>query len=238
MTLSKEVLLMNEIVVKKGKFDDALSKIEKASKKNKSLPELAHFAEKGGLFSLFPKNVTGAEMNGFTHQLQENLRILNEKINTLYKQFNDVYAAFESLDKEYIAGIVGAFNQAVEATKKAEDAQKEISKTVEQLQLTVEKMREFNKKVSLEFSRLDSANWKENALKHEQDLKDLDAKAENLTKMLDSYQSQCDSLKDELSTHIKEKARMTRNLRICWITSGVAVVTAVVVVLLAVLHVI
>ncbi len=229
---------MNEIVVKKGKFDDALSKIEKASKKNKSLPELVAFEEKGGLFSLFPKNVTGAEMNRFTQQLQEDLRILNERINTLYKQFNDVYAAFESLDKEYIAGIVGAFNQAVEATKKAEDAQKEISKTVEQLQLTVEKMREFNKKVSLEFSRLDSANWKENALKHEQDLKDLDAKAENLTEMLDSYRSQYDFLKNELSTHIKEKMRMTRNLRICWITSGVAVVTAVVVVLLAVFHVI
>ena len=179
---------MDEIVVKKRKFDDALAKIKKASEENKNLPELAHFEEKGGLLSLFPKNVTGAQMNEFTSQLQANLIVLNEKVNNAYKQFNDVYAAFESLDKEYIAGIISAFNQAVEATKKAEDAQKEINKTVEQLQLTIEKMREFNKMVSLEFSRLDYSNWKENTLKYEHELKDLATKAESITEMLDYSQ--------------------------------------------------
>lgn len=238
MTSIKDGIGMDEIVVKKRKFDDALAKIKKASEENKNLPELAHFEEKGGLLSLFPKNVTGAQMNEFTSQLQANLIVLNEKVNNAYKQFNDVYAAFESLDKEYIAGIISAFNQAVEATKKAEDAQKEINKTVEQLQLTIEKMREFNKIVSLEFSKLDSTNWKENTLKYEHELKDLDTKAESITEILDSYKSQYNFLKNDLSSHMKEKARMTRNLKICWITTGVALVTTIVVVLLAVFHVI
>ena len=238
MTSNKEDFIMNEIVIKKGKFDDALEKIEKTAKKNKSLPQLAHFEEKDFLFSLFPTIVTGAKMNEFTSQLQKELIILNDKINNSYKQFNDVYAAFESLDKEYISGIVGAFNQAVEATKKADDAQKEINKTVEQLKLTVEKMREFNKKVSLEFSRLDSTNWKEDALKYEQELKDLDHKADSITKTLASYKSQYDSLRNELERYMEEKKKNTRYLRACCITTGITLFAMIIVVLLAVFNVI
>lgn len=81
------------------------------------------------MFSLFPKNVTGAQMNEFTSQLQENLIILNDKVNNAYKQFNDVYAAFESLNKEkYITGIVGAFNQADEATKRQKMLKKKLTR--------------------------------------------------------------------------------------------------------------
>lgn len=75
-------------------------------------------------------------------------------------------------------------------------------------------------------------------LKYEQELNDLDTKAELITEMLDSYRSQYNFLKNELSTHMKEKEKMTRNLRICWITTGVAVVTTIIVVLLAVFYVI
>ena len=94
---------MQEIVVKKDKFKNALAKIEKDSKKNRNLTELDKFDENSGLFGLFPKKITGQEMNEFTAHLQDNLLKMNEKINAFYKQFSDIYVAFETLDKEYIA---------------------------------------------------------------------------------------------------------------------------------------
>lgn len=232
MILIKEIDQMNEIVVKKSNFDKALAKIEKASKDNKQVTELQRFEEKGGLFSLFPKKVTGQEMNEFSSQLQSNLINLNDKINKAYKQFIDVYNALESLDKEYISGIVGAFNEAIEARKRADDAQADINKTVEQLQIAVDKMREFNKKASLEFSRLDSENWRENALKYEKELKELDEKTYQIIELLDSYKSQYLDLKTQLENYKKEKRRNTLSLKICWITTGSLAVTTITLILL------
>lgn len=229
---------MEELVVKKGKFDDALAKIESESKKNENLPELVRFEEKGGLFSLFPKSVTGAKMNEFTAQLQQNIIIINNKINNAYKQFNDVYAAFESLDKEYISGIIGAFNQAVEASKKAEDAQKEVNQTVELLQKHVEKMRSFNKAVGLELQKLDSPNWKENILRQGQEPVEPDSKTESVTATLESCESQNNPSTSELNNLREEMTRIKRYLMLCWIATGIAFIVMILLILLAVFNVI
>ena len=229
---------MQEIVAKKDKFKKALAKIDKDAKENKSLPGLTKFEEKTGLFNLFPKKVTGEEMNAFTAKLQDNLLRINEKINAFYAQFSDVYTAFETLDKEYIEGIVGAFNQAIEATKKADDAQKDINKTVEILEKTVEKIKEFNTKVSFELSRIDEDNWRENALKHKNELDGIDAKTEEIAQMLNSYKDQYDDLNRQLNSYKKEKAKYSRLLIAVCITTGISVLTCIVLIVLIFLKVI
>ena len=225
---------MKEIVVKKDKFKNALAKIDKDAQKNKNLPGLTKFEEKGGLFNLFPKKVTGEEMNAFTVKLQDNLLKMNEKINAFYQQFSDVYTAFETLDKEYIEGIVGAFNQAIEATKKADDAQKDINNTVEILEKTVEKIKEFNTKVSYELSIIDADNWRENALKHKAELDSIDSKTDEIVQLLNSYKEQYDDLNRQLDSYKKEKKRNSRLLLAVCIISGVSVITCIVLILLVV----
>ena len=78
------------------------------TKDNKQVTELQRFEEKGGLFSLFPKKVTGQEMNEFSSQLQSNLINLNNKINKTYKQFVDVYNALGPglLESSYEAALI------------------------------------------------------------------------------------------------------------------------------------
>lgn len=225
---------MEEIVVKKDKFKNALAKIEKDSKKNRNINELEKFDESGGLFGLFPKKITGQEMNAFSARLQDNLLKMNNKINAFYKQFLDVYTAFETLDKEYISGIVGAFNQAVEATKKADDAQKDVNKAVVILQETVENIKEFNNKVSYELSRLDSENWRENALKHKQELEALDSKAEDIIQTIAQYKDQYDDLKIQIDSYKKEKRKSGRLFIALAITTGLSILTAIILVLLVV----
>ena len=223
---------MKEIVVKKDKFKNALARIDKDARANKNLPGLTTFEERSGLFNLFPKKVTGEEMNAFTAKLQDNLLKMNEKINAFYKQFSDVYTAFETLDKEYIEGIVGAFNQAIEATKKADDAQKDVNKTVEVLEKTVEKIKEFNTKVSYELSRIDADNWRENALKYKDELDNIDTKAEEMVLMLTSYREQYDDLKEQLDSYKKEKKKYSRLFAAICVTTGISVITCVVLILL------
>lgn len=211
---------MNELVVKKTNFDESLKKLDKLSKENKSLPEFQKFQEKSGPFELFDSRVKGSDMNQFAGQVQETFIVMNDKINMFYKQFVEIYNAFDSLDKEYISGIVAAFNQAIDATKKAEDAQKEINKTVELLKVAVDKMKEFNTKVSYELNRIDGENWKENALKHQKELEHLDKNAEYIIESINAYEESHNRLLKHLASYENEKKLYRRNLMICWIASG------------------
>ena len=215
---------MNEVVVVKRKFEEALIKIEESSKENMTLPELLRFQEKGGLFSLFNKNVTGTEMNNFASKVQENLIVLNTKTNRIFNQFTDVYNAFETLDKEYISGIVGAFNQAMEATKKAEEAQKEINETVELLSITVGKIKEFNDKVSFELSRLGAEDWRDKALKHKEQLEQLDNKATEIISTIDSYRDKHNELIEQLDGYKKEKNKNSKMIKFYEITTLICVI--------------
>lgn len=211
---------MNELVVKKQNFEKHVAKLDNLSKQNRQLPELQVFQERTGPFNWFAKKVTGEEMNAFGAQIQDNFIMLNEKTNQFYKQFIEIYNAFETLDKEYIAGIVGAFNQAIDATKKAEAAQKDIENTLSLLQKAVENMTDFNKKVSSELSIIDCDNWKENAIKHQRELDEVDAKAEYIIKTVNGYKDAHDQLIYELTNNIKIKKKYNRNLIICWSFSG------------------
>ena len=233
MTLSGEDLLMKELVVKKANFEKSIKAMKKLSNQNKELPELKRFEEKSWIFK---KKVTGEEMNVFAGQVQENLINLNQKTNVFYKQFVEVYDAFESLDKEYIAGIVGAFEQAIEATKKAEDAQKDINATVDLLKITVERIKEFNSKVSSELSIIDSDNWKENALKHQKELDEIDAKADEIIKTINEYKNSHQELMNELSLYRKEVKKYKTNLIISWVVSGLSLIAIIVFIVLFVFY--
>ena len=192
---------MDEIVVKKDKFEKSLKELEKLNN-NQTTLQLPKFQEKSfGIF--FPKKVTGAEMNDYTNHIQEALINLNNRTNELYKQFIGVYHTIENLDKEYISGIVGSFNQAIEGTRKAEAAQTDVNKTVSYLEKAVKKMVEFNKKVSNELSIIDSENWCENALKREKELKELDENAEQILNLLEVYKKQYNEMNEFLENNIK-----------------------------------
>ena len=226
--------MMEKLVVKNQNFENSIKELDKLSKKDSKLCDLPEFQEKGRLLRFVNAKVTGADMNIFTEQLQQNLMILNSRINTSYQQFVEVYHAFEALDKEYIAGIVGAFNQAVEATKKAEDAQRDINNTVEALQKAVTKMGEFNLKVSEELTLIDAVNWREKAIQHKIYLDGLDQKLDGIVQTVDEYKASHEELKltiadfkstleqtkSALEDHVNEKRRIRKNIKILWIALG------------------
>ena len=92
--------------------------------------ELQSFETSGGLFGWFDHNITGKEMNEFTKKLQSLLIEMKEKDVEIVNEFNNVYGAFETLDKEYIKGILTAVKAAETASMQAKEAQKRNEETL------------------------------------------------------------------------------------------------------------
>ena len=100
--------------------------------------------------------------------LQSTLIDINKTIRSLFDIADEVYKALESLDKEYIQGIVVAVksaetasdqakvasSQALDASKKATQAQADIKETIEALRVTVNRLKEFKEQATAELSSI------------------------------------------------------------------------------------
>ncbi len=229
---------MNEIVPKKDKFEKQLREIERLQSEGDTPINLKNFKTQTGLLNLFQKKITGAEMNEYSVYLGETLNEFNKKINKFYLQFKGVYGALESLDKEYLAGIVAAYNEAVQAFKKAEKAQADVDNTVDCLKCTVDKINKFNNKVSWELDRIDP-NWKTEAIKHQKEIEEIDTKAILIIQTIENYKQdhanlmqKLDDCQKEFEKYKNEKKRTNKILLSCGIITGVAVIAMAVLVLL------
>ena len=177
----------NIIHIDKPNFDLAKTKIGQSLSKVPKSVQLEKFREKGTILSFTNHNVTGSEINqNLVAPLQKLLIDQNDNIKTIFRTLNDVYQAFESLDNEYIHGILSAVKsaelasnqaksaglkaekasvQALDAVNKANKTQEDIKKTILALQKTVEILKEFKDKVTNDLSKLSSLSSQISSLK-------------------------------------------------------------------------
>ena len=177
--------MANEIV-KPHKFEVSKNKIHSLSTSVSNV-SLQKFPTEGSIFPWNDHNITGDEANTLlVSPLQSALISQNTSIRSLFNIADEVYNALESLDKEYIQGIIAAVksaeiasdqakaastkantasNQALEASRKALDAstkattaQADIKRTIEALQTTVKILKEFKEKVTKDLSSIASLN--------------------------------------------------------------------------------
>ena len=113
----------NIIHIDKPNFDLAKKKIGTSLTKVPKTVQLEKFREKGTILSFTNHNVTGSEINqNLVAPLQKLLIDQNDNIKTIFRTLNDVYQAFESLDNEYIHGILSAVKSAELASNQAKSA--------------------------------------------------------------------------------------------------------------------
>ena len=233
---------MNELKIidntGRNKFDEALNSLNELQVTIKRTHRFNVLEERGGLFGWFEKKVSAEQMNDFSEKVQNYFNDENKKINACYKQLVKVYEVFETLDREYIAGIVGAFNQAIEATNKVQTAQQDIKKTIDDLVKMRDKFGEFITKANAEFSRIDPDNWKENAMTYQKEIKTLGDKAEAIFTQIYTYQERHEELLKELNEYKKERERNTKALKACCIVTGVLGLITVTLILLIVFGII
>ena len=138
---------MDEIIVRKRNFIDAKNEIKRVADNLPTEMSFQEFEKEGGLFGLFDHKVTGRDLNVFVEKLQEYLIQFNDVNRNFIVMFNQVYKAFESLDKEYIQSILIAIKSAEKANERAVNAQEDIKRTIEALKITIRKLSEFEEEV-------------------------------------------------------------------------------------------
>ena len=155
-----EIQLFTNNEITRHNFDKYKEDLKRFSEKQNNdfyIPRV----ETSSLF-VFNHNVTGKELNNVTRTIGEHLIELNKSQTDLIKEFRVIYDAFESLDKEYISGILTslhaaqlAFNENIHTVDelkktqvKLEKAQKDIQSTIDVQKRIINGLSDFNKKLN------------------------------------------------------------------------------------------
>lgn len=187
--------------IKRQNFEIAKNKIQTLAHNVPSTVSLKRFPTEGTIFSWNNHNITGDEANRLlVSPLQSTLIAQNDNIRSLFNIADEVYKALESLDKEYIAGIITsiesakvasnqaktASQEALKASKKADNAQADIKETIEGLKKTVQNLKEFKGMVTGKLDSIEKFNQKtERICKDIADLQQYHSKLESFKHLVD-----------------------------------------------------
>ncbi len=128
------------LVIKEHDFHKAISSLKQYVTKSNEELSLLHVPTFGGLFGLGDHKVTGSELNTVTSQVQNNLIDINELTRDLVGEFRHVYEAFESLDRDYIAGILSSIESAKEVSADEKKDRKRIDENVKRINVNTKQI--------------------------------------------------------------------------------------------------
>lgn len=158
-------------IIKPKKFEIAKNNIQEIAKTLSSTNTIESFRTEGTIISWNEHNITGSEANkNLILPLNKILIEYNNLFVSLINIANEQYAVLDSLDNEYITGIISAVYSAEEASKQAKTASRQaldasgkatmaqdnIKKTINALTETVKVLKTFKVKVSEDVSNLNN----------------------------------------------------------------------------------
>lgn len=189
------IFSMGELIVQKHNFEASLQKLHSLSQHIPNDCTLAKVEEDGGFLGLGDHKVTGKELNSLTGRIQNKLISINGTLRNFYKEFNAVYETLDTLDKEYIAGILMSVSNSQKASDEALAAHKDISKTINALERTVISLKEFKHNISTDISaictKLDLVPGTFNGCVH---LKDIDTIWSDVKNLQSSAEKSCNNI--------------------------------------------
>ena len=243
-TIEKEIIDDSDNIIfgyriNKHNFEESYSSIV-TLKLDASIPELQGFTEKDWIF---PHNITGEEINVFVKDVQENLKRINERTTKTIREIENVYKVFETLDQDYLNGIVLSIKAAEKAVKDAEKAQGDIDETIETLQMTVVTLDEFMRKID-SFEHLNDIDdmWKKiDSIEDYKSVvnKEINVIREQTNNNIKEYNDELTRMISNNKLYIDEKTTMVQSLRrqnkILFCMAGISIIISVVSVVLSVL---
>lgn len=195
---------MNELVIKRTGFDQGLQNIQKFAKNLPTDHSFDRVAVDGTLLKFTNHHVTGAEMNHFIEKVQERLISVNTTFHSIIKEFTQIYQVFDSLDKEYVAGILLSLEEVRKACQAAQMVSDENSRTLESLQKTVAKLLQL------------SSEFKEFKTISQEKLESLEMQISDIAKAVEKMTARQDSL----------QKRYHRHLTVAFILGGISIIAS------------
>lgn len=193
--------------IEKTNFDKQKKQLKEFSSQTTLNPEFETYKTNDGLFGWFDHAITGNEMNEFVKKLQKYISENNDAIKKLIKEFGEVYETFDTLDNEYIKGIL----LSIKATEKVSNDNAE---TIEALQKTVQKLKEIKE---------------ENEKYH----KYIDSIGEDL-EVLNDFRSKVDEYEIQLADAEKKSKKQSSLLTIAIALAAGSIVMSIIGIILAV----
>lgn len=197
------IFSMGELIVQKHNFEASLQKLHSLSQHIPNDCTLAKVEEDGGFLGLGDHKVTGKELNSLTGRIQNKLISINGTLRNFYKEFNAVYETLDTLDKEYIAGILMSVSNSQKASDEALAAHKDISKTINALERTVISLKEFKHNISTDISaictKLDLVPGTFNGCVHLKDIDTIWSDVKNLQSTAEKSNNDIIALKQHLT---------------------------------------
>lgn len=136
---------MDKGIVRQHNFEIAKQKIKKFSESKIKYSELQRVEEDRLIF--FDRNVTGAEVNRLTRQIQTNFHDLNTMQIKLVKEFGEVYNALEALDEDYIKAILSSLKATEKTSEGLKKTQGQLKRVVDSQVKTIQELKRFKVKL-------------------------------------------------------------------------------------------
>lgn len=165
-------------VIELHRFDEAKGKINEFSTTSAIDIDIKPLGETTIGFS---NHVTCKEFNDYNKdEIIPTLKEMNEIDLNCIQEFKNVYDALESLDKDYIQGILVSLAENVANNKKIKKAQDEINGTIDTLGITVGELEKVRKKVdeAKHFNDIDTM-WDDIKTLKQKDTQEADSSVSN-----------------------------------------------------------
>jgi chromosome segregation ATPase len=201
---------MGNIIVKNHTFQNELTKLDRMLKEKGTKLELQMVEEDGGLFGWGNHKVTGSEFNKSIKEIQGNFININNALTKIHNEFRSVYNTFDTLDKEYIAGILSALIESEQASNDIKKTQEGLKNNGVRLERTVTTLVEFKKKITNEIDNLKNIVFQLDPTstcdyKHLQDI-------DTIWTDVESHKKELQSLHSQLSNFIEKVSYETNNI--------------------------
>ena len=137
---------VSALVIKTHDFEAAKKSLKTYSSQDNTLREISK-VEETTCFGWLDHDVSGAEFNNLVTQIQGQFTAHKNLILGIINEFVEVYKAFESLDKDYIKGIVASINAAAEVSVREQRDRADIRRLVEGHEKAVRVLKHFKEEI-------------------------------------------------------------------------------------------
>lgn len=132
-----------KLVIREHDFREAINSLQKYTEQTQKDVRISRVRQNDGPFNWRIHKVTGEEINEVISQIQTCIIDLKSLGQGFVAEFGQVYNAFNSLDRDYISGIVASIKAAEKVSKDEQKDRADIKKLVEQHELSVKVLKKF-----------------------------------------------------------------------------------------------
>ncbi len=216
-----ELTVLNSTNISKHNFDKYKNDLKKFSEQENSDFQISTVDTSTLMF--FDHKVTGKELNRITSQVVNHLIDLNKRQIEITKEFRVIYDAFESLDKDYISGIIASLKSAEKAYDETQKAQKDIQRTMYVQEKIIEGLENFKNRLDSKTHLEDIDDMWENTQQIAATMNYLNAKITNLEDERNDLLAKNEQLA-EIINNKKEESEKLKKLNIAVIILFVLVI--------------